>query len=49
MSYQTELQRIVGAKESMRQSIINKGVDVPEDAKLADYPSYIAQIQTGGS
>lgn len=44
MSIQTELERLVGAKESMRQSIINKGVDVPEDAKIEDYPEYIAQI-----
>lgn len=48
MSYQTELDRLVAAKESMRQSIINKGVNVPEDAKIEDYPEYILQIQGGG-
>lgn len=49
MSYQEELQRLVGAKESMRQSIVAKGVDVPETAKIETYPEYIAQITGGGS
>lgn len=44
MSYQEELARLQGAKASMRQSIINKGVNVPESAKIEDYPGYIAQI-----
>lgn len=48
MNYETELQRIVAAKESMRQSIIAKGVEVPESAKIEDYPTYIAQIVAGG-
>lgn len=48
MAYQEELQQLVGAKESMRQSIIAKGVDVPESAKIEEYPEYIAQI-TGDS
>lgn len=48
MSYQDELQRLVEAKASMRQSIINKGVDVPDDAKIEDYADYILQIDTGG-
>lgn len=48
MNYETELQRLVTAKESMRQSIIAKGVDVPENAKIEDYPAYIAQIVAGG-
>lgn len=47
MSYQEELARLQEAKASMRQSIINKGVDVPENAKIETYPSYIAQILTG--
>lgn len=49
MGYQEELQRLVGAKESMRQSIIAKGVDVPESAKIEEYPEYIIQIAGGGS
>lgn len=48
MSYETELQRLVQAKATMRQSIIDKGVDVPEDAKIEDYPGYITQIVSGG-
>lgn len=44
MSYQTELDRIVAAKAAMRESIIAKGVEVPENAKLATYPQYIAEI-----
>ena len=46
MSYQTELQRLMEAKASMRQSIINKGVEVPEDVMIEDLPEYIAQITT---
>lgn len=49
MTYQTELQRLVGAKASMRASIIAKGVDVPEDVMIEDLPDYIAQIEVGGS
>lgn len=33
----------------MRQSIINKGVEVPEDVMIEDLPEYIAQIGTGES
>lgn len=32
----------------MRQSIINKGVEVPEDVMIEDLPEYIAQIEAGG-
>lgn len=46
MGYQEELTRLQEAKASMRQSIINKGVEVPEEAKIEDYPDYIAQIQS---
>lgn len=49
MSYQDELQRLVEAKASMRQSIINKGVEVPDDAKIEEYADYIRQIEGGGS
>lgn len=45
MSYQDELQRLVEAKASMRQSIINKGVDVPQNAKIEDFAEYIKQIK----
>lgn len=33
----------------MRQSIIDKGVEVPDDAKIEDYAGYILQIEGGGS
>lgn len=33
----------------MRQSIINKGVEVPEDVMIEDLPEYIAQINAGPS
>lgn len=46
MSYTEELQRLVEAKASMRQSIINKGVEVPEDAAIETYGDYIRQIIT---
>lgn len=48
MSIATEIQRIQGAKDSIKSSIENKGVTVPSDAKLDDYPSYIDSIQGGG-
>lgn len=48
MSIATEIQRIQGAKESIKSSIESKGVTVPSDAKLDDYPSYIDSIQGGG-
>lgn len=32
----------------MRQSIIDKGVDVPDDAKIEEYAGYILQIEAGG-
>lgn len=46
MSYTEELQRLLEAKASMRQSIINKGVEVPEDAAIETYGDYIRQIIT---
>lgn len=49
MAYEQQLERLVGAKESMRQSIIAKGVDVPEDVMIEDLPEYIAQINGGSS
>lgn len=44
MAYQEELERLVGAKSSMRQSIINKGIEIPEETKIQDYPKYIKRI-----
>jgi surface protein len=47
MSIESELQRIVEAKQAMIQAIIDKGVIVPEDAKLEDLPALIEQIGPG--
>lgn len=44
-----EVQRIKNAKEQVRQSIISKGVSVPEGTLIDSFPSYIDQIQTGPS
>ena len=44
MSIASELQRIIEAKTAIIQSIINKGVDVPEEAKIEDFADLIGQI-----
>lgn len=41
------IERIATAKEEIRQSIINKGVEVSEDLKIEDYSSKIDLITTG--
>ena len=38
------LQKLINAKSNIRNSIINKGVDVPENEKLQNYNSYIDNI-----
>lgn len=43
-----EIKRIQGAKASIKSSIENKGVTVPSDAHLEEYPSYINKIEGGG-
>ena len=47
MSLTSSLQRIVTAKENIRQAIIGKGVNVGTDASIVDYPGYIANISSG--
>ena len=49
MSLTSSLQRIVSAKESIRQAIESKGVTVASSVGIADYPSYIGAITTGTS
>ncbi|GHU53187.1 hypothetical protein FACS189496_4330 [Bacilli bacterium] len=49
MSQQTEIDRIVGDKEDIRQSIINKGVDVPVGTSLDLFASKIDQIASAGT
>lgn len=43
----TELNRIIGAKDAIRASIIGKGVQVPSSATIDDYSAYIDLIQQG--
>lgn len=43
-----EITRIQGAKSDLKASIINKGVQVPSNALIDDYASYVDQIQQGG-
>lgn len=42
------VQGIITSKQNLRNSIIGKEVDVPESAKLAEYPSYVDKIRTDG-
>lgn len=46
MSVATDLQSVIDAKEVIRQAIIAKGVDVPAEAKLDTYHTYIDQISS---
>lgn len=46
MSVATDLQSVIDAKEAIRQAIIAKGVDVPAEAKLDTYHTYIDQISS---
>lgn len=42
------LDRIVDAKEAIRGAITAKGVQVPSDAKIDEYSTFIGQIEGGG-
>ncbi len=48
MSVATEIQRLQGAKASLKTSIENKGVTVPSSTKLDGYSALVEQIQQGG-
>ena len=48
MSIASELTRIQGAKSDLRTSIINKGVQVPQNALIDSYSGYVDQIAQGG-
>lgn len=49
MSIESELYRIITAKNRMLNSIIGKGVtDITAATPLDEYPDYIDQIETGG-
>ena len=49
MSIANEISRLQQAKADIKSSIENKGVIVPETAKLDDYPDYIDDIQQGST
>lgn len=44
----TEIQRLQQAKADLATSITNKGVTVPADATLDDYPALVDSISGGG-
>ena len=48
MSIQSEIDRLKTAKSGLATAITGKGVTVPEDATLSDYPALVDKIQTGG-
>lgn len=46
---QSHLERIIGAKESLKSAISSKGVSVPSSASIDDYPALVRSIpQEGG-
>ena len=49
MSISDQITRLQNAKASIKTSIENKGVTVPDDAKLDAFPALIDDIQAGGS
>lgn len=44
-----KLNKLLQTKQTIKQAIIDKGVDVADDTKFADYPSKITAIESGGS
>lgn len=46
---QENITRIQGAKSSLKTSIQNKGVTIPDEALIDTYYTYVDQIQTGSS
>lgn len=44
-----QLAALAQIKEDIRQAIIDKGVDVPENTPFADYASLIGDIQVNES
>lgn len=45
MSVQTQLDRLVGAKDSLKTSITNKGVTVPDSVKMDDLAALVDDIE----
>ena len=48
MTIADQITRLNNAKASIKESIINKGIDVPDDALLDSYSGYIDSISGGG-
>lgn len=46
MSINSEIERISTAKTNIKNSIISKGISVPEDTKIDSYYLFINQIQS---
>ena len=42
-----KLNKLLETKANIKQALIDKGVDIPDDTKFADYPSKIADIVSG--
>lgn len=42
-----KLNKLLETKTNIKQAIIDKGVDIPDDTKFADYPNKIADIASG--
>ena len=49
MSIATEITRLQNAKESIKNAIENKGVNIPSEATIDEYASLIDDIPSGGS
>ena len=49
MSIQSEIDRLTQAKQNIAQAIGDKGVEVPEDAALSEFHSYIGAIPIQGA
>ena len=46
MSIKTQLERLTGAKESLKEALEGKGVTVPSSALLEDYTALVEKIRT---
>jgi surface protein len=44
----SKLSKILETKAAIKQAIVSKGVEVGDDVVFADYPTKIAEIETGG-
>ena len=49
MSVASEITRLYGVRDNIFTSITNKGVTVPSNSKLADVPTLVGSIPSGGT